>query len=201
MLIIQEETDAGAGREGRTLGQAVGGAEGEVRFGLPVPEADEAQGVGIRDDKRSAVECGDVLEGFADGVLGRQWDQETGGHEGSRLRVHRDTEERGDFGDGVDVRIGPRMRCGRVGLLPFQHRVVGVERQKTGGGVRFAGVDVIDALGDPFGLLSVIHDADVGSEFCHARDHAGFHVQRQRKLARRSQTDTGRAAAEDTPAA
>ena len=82
-----------------------------------------------------------------------------------------------------------------------QHGIIGAERQEAGGGVRLAGVDEVDALGNPLGLPDVIHNTEIGPDRRHARDRAGFHVQRQRKLARRGKAEARRAGAEGTPAA
>ena len=52
-----------------------------------------------------------------------------------------------------------------------------MEGQETGVGVCLSGVHVIDALGDPFGLARVVHDAEVGTDLGHTRDGAGIQVQ------------------------
>ena len=196
LLIVQQKADAGAGRKGRTLGQAMGRAEGEIRFGLPVPEADEAEGVGIRDHEAAAVERRDVLQRLAQGVLRWKWDLEAGGHEVCGPGVHGDAEDRGDLRDNLNIGVWPDVFDAGIRLFCLQHGVVGVDSQKPHRRVRFACVDVVDAFGDPFGPLGVIHHTEIRPEFGHARDGGGIHVKGEAEISGRCQADAGRPAAE-----
>ena len=55
-----------------------------------------------------------------------------------------------------------------------------MQGQEAGGGVGLAGVHEVDALGDPFRLATVVHDAEVRPDLRHARDGTGVQIVQQR---------------------
>ena len=79
-----------------------------------------------------------------------------------------------------------------VRAVSHQHGIIAVDGEKAGDGVDLAGVDVIDALGNPLGLLGVIHGTDVWPQLRHAGNVGGVGIEGQGDLPRRCQTE-GRA--------
>ena len=151
----------------------------------------------VRQDEAAAVERRDVLQGLAHGVLGGQRDGVPARHERRGPAVHGNAQNSGNFIDHRDIQIRPGMTGRWVAALGHEHGVISVDGQEAGVRVGLAGVEVVDAFGDPLGLLGVVDDADIGTELRHAGNGSGVGVEGEGDLPRRRQADLRGAGAKD----